>query len=62
VTEAEHVARAREFVDGILRLNQQHGVGSSEGAIKYDAAVKAAVRTFRRLRKRSGATAQEKGV
>lgn len=55
MTRSEHEARAREFVDSILRVNKQHGVSETSGAMDYEAAVKAAARTPRRLRKSSAA-------
>jgi hypothetical protein len=51
VTESEEMAKAREFVDSIIKVNKQHGVSASARAIRYDTAVKAAARTHRRLRK-----------
>jgi hypothetical protein len=59
MTESEHEARARDFVDRILKVNKQHGVGESEAAIKYDAAVKAVTRTFKRLREAGDVTRQQ---
>jgi hypothetical protein len=50
VTEAEHQAKAREFVDSILEVNRRHGVDKESGVIEYDHAVDAAVSTFKRLR------------
>ena len=51
MTESEEMAKAREFVDSIIKVNEQHGVSGSARVIRYDAAVKAAARTHRRLRK-----------
>jgi hypothetical protein len=61
VTKSEDIARAREFLDKILKLNKQHGVRGSAGAIQYEAAVKAAARTPRRLRKARSAGTQKRG-
>jgi hypothetical protein len=51
VTKSDHEAKARDFVDNILRVNTEHGVGEAAGVIKYDDAVKAVTKTFKRLRK-----------
>ena len=51
MSEADHEIRAREFVDSILEINRQHGVGGSSGVIEYEAAVDSAARTFMSLRK-----------
>jgi hypothetical protein len=48
MSKSEHEAKAREFLDSILKVNKQHGV-SGKSAIKYDVAVKAAAKTPRRL-------------
>jgi hypothetical protein len=58
MTESEHEARARDFVDSILRVNKQHGAGETQAAIKYDAAVKAVTKTFKRLRAAGDGTRQ----
>lgn len=50
MTEAEHEARAREFVDSILEVNRRHGVDEESAVIEYDHAVEAAASTFRDLR------------
>lgn len=50
MSKSEHEAKAREFLDSILKVNKQHGV-SDEPAIKYDTAVKAAAKTPKRLQK-----------
>lgn len=50
MSKSEHEAKAREFLDSILKVNKQHGV-SDESAIKYDIAVKAAAKTPKRLQK-----------
>lgn len=51
MTKADHEAKARDFVDSILKANKQHGVDGAPGVIKYDDAVKAVAKTFKRLRK-----------
>jgi hypothetical protein len=58
VTKADHEAKARDFLDSILKANRQHGVGGAAGVIKYDDAVKAVTETFKRLRE--GDTAPSK--
>jgi hypothetical protein len=50
VTKADHEAKARDFVDSILKTNRQHGVGEAPGVIEYDDAVKAVTETFKGLR------------
>ena len=50
MTESERETKARDFVDSILEVNRQHGVDPSSAEIEYDAAVRAAVATFRHLR------------
>jgi hypothetical protein len=50
VTKSDHEAKARAFVDNILKVNKQHGVDKASGVIKYDDAVKAVTKTFKRLR------------
>jgi hypothetical protein len=50
VTETEHEAKAREFVDNILEVNRRHGVDKEPAVIGYDHAVKAAVSAFKPLR------------
>jgi hypothetical protein len=50
VTKADHEAKARDFVDSILKANEKHGVGEASGVLKYDDAVKAVAKTFKRLR------------
>lgn len=47
---SEHEAMARAFLDRILKVNKRHGVDETLAVIKYDAAVKAAARTSKRLR------------
>jgi hypothetical protein len=59
VTKSEHVARARDFMDTILEVNKRHGVSETPGAIKYDAAVKAAAKRSRRVRKGSDSTSRK---
>ena len=56
MTKSEHVAKARDFMDSILEVNKRHGVGETPGAMKYDAAVRAAAKRSRRVRKGSGST------
>lgn len=51
MTKSDHKAKARDFVDNILKVNKQHGVGEAAGVIEYDDAVKAVTKTFKRLRK-----------
>jgi hypothetical protein len=46
-------------MDRILELNKRHGVDEAAGAIDYDAAVKAAARRSRQLRKASGSTGRK---
>jgi hypothetical protein len=55
VTKADHEAKARDFVDSVLKANKQHGVGGAAGVIKYDDAVKAVAKTFKRLRQTDAA-------
>lgn len=55
MTKVDHEAKAREFVDSILKANRQHGAGGAAGVIKYGDAVKAVTETFKRLRE-GGAT------
>jgi hypothetical protein len=50
VAKPDHEAKARDFVDSILRVNKQHGAGDALAVIKYDDAVKAVNKTFKRLR------------
>ena len=47
---SEHEAMARAFVDMILKVNKRHGVDETLAVIKYEAAVKAAAKTSKRLR------------
>jgi hypothetical protein len=54
VTNADHEAKAREFVDTVLNANRQYGAGGAAGVIKYDEAVKAVTETFKRLRENGG--------
>jgi hypothetical protein len=61
VSKSQEMARAREFVDKILRVNELHGVSGSAGAIQYDAAVKAAARAPKRLRKARSAVTPKPG-
>jgi hypothetical protein len=49
-SESEHEAKARDFVDSVLEVNRQHGVDQEWAVIDYEAAVKAAVNTFKPLR------------
>lgn len=56
MTKSEHVAKARDFMDRILEVNKRHGVGEAPGTMKYDAAVKAAAKRSRRVRKGSAST------
>lgn len=53
MTEAEHEAKAREFVDSILEVNRRHGVDEESAVIEYDHAVEVAANTFRELRNES---------
>ncbi len=51
MTKADHEAKARDFVDSVLKANRKHGVDGAAGVIEYDDAVKAVTKTFERLRK-----------
>ena len=53
MSEADHEIRARDFVDSILEINRQHGVGESAAELEYEAAVDSAARTFMSLRKQA---------
>jgi hypothetical protein len=59
MSKSEHEARARDFVDSILKVNKQHGISETSRAIRYDAAVKAAARTPKRLGKKSAKTTRK---
>ncbi len=62
MSKSEHEAKAREFLDSILKVNKQHGVSEKSATIKYDAAVRAAAKTPKRLQKKQDRANQEVSV
>ena len=59
MTEPDHQAKARDFVDRILELNRRHGVDKDSAVIEYDHAVRAAINVFRHLRREKASMTDE---